>query len=406
MSEQTVRAPTDLLLCRLGELWLKGRNRAQFFQQLVRNLQSALSAELRGAQVQPTHGRIFVKLNDPNDLSRAIALACDTPGLSSVSPVRRVEASLEVITAAAVEMTAAEWPDAAGAFVGTFAVEAKRTDKAFPLTSPQINRQVGGTIQDATGLPVDLRAPDRKLGIEVGADRAHLWAHTFRAAGGLPVGTAGRVMLLLSGGIDSPVAGYLAQKRGCAVDAVYFHSPPFISEASRDKVEALARMLAPRQQRLRLHVVPFTDIQRTIKESGGDRLTVLLYRRFMYRIAARLAERRKCKALCTGESLGQVASQTLENLRVVDAVTDLLTLRPLICFDKQETITLARRIGSFDTSILPHQDCCTLFVPANPAVKATPKALDRAERGLDVEGLVEAAVQATEVVEFDADRRR
>ncbi len=393
------RAAYDLLLGRLGELWLKGRNRNDFYDRLKRNLQGAMSAELRGVQVQGSHGRLFVKLTDPADVDRALAICRDTPGLSSVSPVLRVPTDLEGMKRAALDLVQAEWAGREG----TFAVDARRTFKGFPLTSPQIAREVGGAVQDATDRTVDLSAPTLTLGVEVNEDRTHLWTHTQPAPGGLPVGSAGRVLLLLSGGIDSPVAGYLAQKRGAALDAVYFHSPPFISAASRDKVETLARRLATRQNGMRLHVVHFTEIQKAIKAAGGDRLTVLLYRRFMYRIAARLAKRRKCRALCTGENLGQVASQTLENLTVVDRLTDLLTLRPLITFDKLEIMAIARRIGTYDTSVLPYDDCCTLFVPRNPAIKASIKSLEKAERRLEVEALVEQALAATEEVRLGPD---
>ncbi|MEZ4471696.1 MAG: hypothetical protein R3F60_13010 [bacterium] len=234
------------------------------------------------------------------------------------------------------------------------------------------------------------------MDIAVGA--AFVSVERFAGAGGLPVGSTGRVLLLLSGGIDSPVAGYLAQKRGCAVEAVYFHSPPYVSEASRDKVIALARRLAPRQGGLTLHIVPFTAVQEAIRDAGGGRLSVLLYRRFMYRIAAALAKRRRLLALCTGESLGQVASQTLENLRLVDQVSDALTLRPLITTDKQDIMELARRLGTYDISVLPHQDCCTLFVPEHPSTRAPLGLLVAHEEKLAVEAQVQAALDRTETV--------
>ncbi len=381
-------------MCRMGELWLKGRNRHTFVDRLRTNLQSSLNAAVEGAVVRKTHGRLFVDLADPQTSARALAVCADTPGLTSVSPVVRVDSDIEAITTAGVELARVEWAGASG----SFKADSRRPWKQFPLTTPQIDRAVGGAVAGEMGFSVDLKAPDYTLGIEVDEHGSHVWTHNVRAVGGLPVGCSGRVMLLLSGGIDSPVAGYLAQKRGCAVDAVYFHSPPFISEASRDKVETLARMLAPRQGKLRLHVAHFTEIQKAIRANCEGRLTVLLYRRFMYRIAAELASRRGAQALCTGESVGQVASQTLENLTVVDFVTDLFTLRPVICFDKQEITALARRIGTYETSILPHDDCCTLFVPRNPALRASVRTLEKAERALDVEALVAEALERTEVV--------
>ncbi len=385
-------ADVELILCRIGEIWLKGKNRREFVGKLRGNLQQALNIAAPGARVNRQHDRLFVRLTDSDQVPAALAVCSDTPGLTSVSPVLRVANDLETIRNAALGL-AAEWGP------GTFAVKARRTWKGYPLTSPEAARQVGGAIQEASGRRVDLKHADHELGLEVGEEHAHLWARVVPGVGGLPVGISGKVLLLLSGGIDSPVAGYLAQKRGCQLEAAYFHSPPFVGEASREKVETLARKLARRQGVLALHVVHFTEIQKAIRVSCDGRLTVLLYRRFMYRIAGELARRRNAKALCTGENLGQVASQTLENLAVVDALSGLLTLRPLMCFDKQETMALARRIDTYDTSVLPHEDCCTLFVPRHPALRATSAELEAAEAALDVDGLVAEALERTDRVE-------
>ncbi|MCA9541869.1 MAG: tRNA 4-thiouridine(8) synthase ThiI [Myxococcales bacterium] len=384
------------LLCRFGELWLKGRNREQFILRLVRNVASALGAEMRGAQVRFGRGRLFVEVAEPHQLPRALAICADTPGLTSVSPALRINTDLDAIEGHALALATEAWRGISG----TFAVQSHRADKRLPFTSPALNARVGLAVQQATGLPVDLDAPEHVLGIEVGHKSTWLWVRTVPAPGGLPIGTAGRVLLLLSGGIDSPVAGYLAQKRGCELEAIYFHSPPFVSEATRDKVEALAARLAPRQGGLRLHIVPFAAVQTAIRAHCDPRLTVLLYRRFMYRIATEMAHHRRAKALCTGENLGQVASQTIENLTLVDQVTDLLTLRPLLTFDKLETIDIARHIDTFDISIRPHEDCCTLFVPKNPATRATQPVIERAESRLDVDALVRAAVAGAERVDL------
>ena len=255
-------------------------------------------------------------------------------------------------------------------------------------------------VVDALDLKVNLKTPDETLRVEIAEEHAHIWVQTYPGVGGIPIGATGKVLLLLSGGIDSPVAGYLAQKRGCELEAIYFHSPPFISEASREKVEALGRKLAPRQGGLTLNVVPFTEIQKAIKAHCDPRMTVLLYRRFMYRIADQLAARINAGALCTGENLAQVASQTLENLNVVDSVTSRMTLRPLISYDKTEIVSLARRIDTFETSILPHDDCCTLFVPKNPVTRARGTFLERAEELLDIDGLVAAALDGIDRVEL------
>ena len=391
-------APMRTLVLRMGEIWLKGRNRNTFKRRLQRNLMAALSAEIPGVNVFLRRTRLVVELPDEGSMPRAIAICCDTPGVTWVSPALPVAPEMEAIKAAGLQLALQAWRGA----TGSFKVDTRRSNKRFALTSPQINAQVGGPIATALNLRVDLGAPDRILGIDVTAKLAHVYVQRLKGAGGLPIGTVGRVMLMLSGGLDSPVAGYHAQRRGCELDAVYFHSPPFISEASKDKVIALAKLLAPRQERLRLHVVPFTDIQLAIRDADGGRFTVLLYRRFMYRLAARLAKRRNIPALCNGENLAQVASQTLENLGLVDRATDMLCLRPLLSADKEEIIDQARRIGTYATSILPHEDCCTLFIPPHPATRAPLSALESREAQLDVEGLIQAALEGTEVIKINA----
>ena len=402
-------SPSDLparpdyrhVLIRLGELCLKGQNRQMFTRALRRNLKSTVCALDPGARVRVPHRRAFVDLADCQHIEPVLQACCDTPGITSVSPVRRADKQIQRIVEAAVELATIEWGGAnrpAGDTDGrSFAVKAQRMDKRFSLTSPEIGRVVGGEIQEALGLDVNLKKPDLTLGIEVASECVYLWVRRLAAVGGLPVGTAGRVTLLLSGGIDSPVAGYLAQKRGCELDAVYFHSPPFTGEETREKVETLGRVLAARQGALRLFVVRFTEIQKAIKLHCEPAHTVLLYRRFMYRIAARIADQRRSIALCTGESLGQVASQTLQNLRVVDKVTDALTLRPVLTYDKQEIIRLARQLGTYETSILPYDDCCTLFVPTNPTIRGHARTLQIQEQKLELTALIDEALAATQV---------
>lgn len=400
MADATPVTPVQLrtLVLRMGEIWLKGRNRNTFKRRLQRNLMATLRAQIPKANVYLRRTRLVVELPDPAEMPLAVAICRDTPGITWVSPAVPVEPTIEAIERAGQALALQAW---AGA-TGSFRVATRRTDKQFPLKSPEINARVGAPIAAALGLDVNLKAPDRELGIDITRTRAHVYVQRLKGAGGLPIGTVGRVMLMLSGGLDSPVAGYHAQRRGCELDAVYFHSPPFISEASKDKVIALARLLAPRQGRLRLNVVPFTDIQLAIRDASGGRFTVLLYRRFMYRIAARLARRRKIPALCTGENLAQVASQTLENLALVDRVTDMLCLRPLLSADKEQIVDQAREIGTYATSVLPHDDCCTLFIPADPATRAPLSAVERREAELDIDGLIADALARTEVIKIDA----
>ncbi len=384
-----------LLMGRIGELWLKGRNRPHFVDVLHNNLQAALSARLRHVQVMAGRGRLYISVGRPADVAEAFDICADIPGLVDIARVERTEPDLEAIIAASRTLVAERWVGA----TGSFAIDGRRTQKTLPFTSDDLNRAVGAAVQQATGLAVNLTAPDRTLHIEVDPRRAHLWTGARPGARGLPVGTAGGALLMLSGGIDSPVAGALAQKRGCRLEAVYFHSPPFVGEATRDKVLALARRLAARQGALTVHVVPFTAAQVAIRDGCDRRMAVLLYRRMMYRIADALAARRKLAALCTGEMLGQVASQTLPNLTLVDAVCRRLVLRPLIAFDKQDSVDLARALGTYETSILPYDDCCALFLPDNPVTRGTPGLMACQEDRLDIDGLVQAALDAIETVE-------
>lgn len=388
-------AGETLLMARIGELWLKGRNRPHFVDRLCGNLQAALSAELSHAQVMSGRGRVYVSLGRPEHAPRAMAVCADTPGLVDVAEVARCDATLDAIEATAVAWVRERWRDA----TGTFAIDGRRTQKTLPFTSVQLNRRVGAAVQAATGLAVDLGAPDRTLSIEVDPRRAHVWTDAMPGVGGLPIGTAGRALLMLSGGIDSPVAGWLAQKRGCRLDAIYFHSPPFVGEGTRDKVTALARRLARRQGGMSLFVVPFTAAQVAIRDHCDRRLAVLLYRRMMYRIADAIAACEGHDALCTGEMIGQVASQTLCNLTLCDRLVERLVLRPLLTHDKQESVDLARRIGTYATSIRPHEDCCALFLPDNPATRSSVGVMAGEEAALDVPAQVAAAVAGVERVE-------
>lgn len=389
------------LQVRMGEMWLKGRNRDDYFKLTRQNLQQALSAELTHAQVMDGRGRLYVQVGRAEDMPAAIEICADIPGLVDVSPVRVCPPTMDEMEAAALQLVGEAWAGARG----SFAIDARRTQKTLPFTSPEMGRRIGAAVQRQTGLSVNLSSPDHRLSIEASPRHAHLWVQRFDGARGLPVGSAGGVLLLLSGGIDSPVAGYLAQKRGCRLEAVYFHSPPFIGPESQDKVEALGRRLAARQAGLALHVVPFSAVQLAIKEHCNPRMTVLLYRRFMYRIADALAERRGLLSLVTGESLGQVASQTLENLTHVDRIPQRMTLRPLLTADKHDTIALARRIGTYGVSKLPHPDCCTLFLPDKPVTRCSARTVANQEARLDVEGLVAAALDGVETIELPGGSR-
>ena len=397
---QPLPVDSQMIVARMGELFLKGKNQGRFRELLLKNLRASLRAHLEGFEVIHTRGRLFIRLASTEHMSRALEICTSTPGLTNASPCLEVAPDLETVTARAIEVAQKAW----GGSKGTFAVRAKRLDKQLPMNSTALGAHVGGSINEVMQLPVDLKNPDHLMQVEFAQRKAYIWIQVYPGVGGLPVGSAGKVLLMLSGGIDSPVAGYLAQKRGCELEAIYFHSPPFISEASREKVEDLARLLAPRQGGIKLHVVPFTEIQKQIHAECEQKLTVLLYRRFMYRIASKIAHRRRAKALCTGENLAQVASQTLENLNLVHQVSDLLTMRPLLTYDKTETVRLAQQICTFDVSIRPYDDCCSLFVPRNPATKGRLGVIRASEGRIDVDALVDAAVEGTEIVRLGGRR--
>ena len=386
--------PPTLVLARLGEIFLKGQNQKWFLNKLRGNLKANLQHAIGPCVLSSARGQLFIHLDSPDQLEAALQVCVRTPGLTSCSPVYRVEPVADQIRDAAVEIVRDNW---SGQTL-RFAVNSKRADKAHPVKSPKMNEHIAAPILAEHDFTVDLKKPEAVLSVTYGRKHAHIWTESRPCVGGIPIGAAGDVMLLLSGGIDSPVAGYLAQKRGCRLNAIYFHSPPFISEASRLKVQKLGQNLAARQNGMRLHVVTFTHVQKAIREVCDPRLTVLLYRRFMYRIAAAVAKRARCYALCTGENLSQVASQTLENLHMVDSVTDRMTLRPLISYDKGEIVELARQIDTLETSIQPFDDCCTLFVPKHPETRGRLPILLAAEAKLDVEQLVKQAVDSVETV--------
>ncbi len=381
----------NAVLCRYGELFLKAGNRPRFERRLVDNVRLALTG-LSGFRIETPHGRILVRLSE-GDVEEACARLERVFGLVSISPVAVVDSEITAIRQAAVACADAA-VERDPAFRRSFRIEARRSEKRFPLTSYEISCDVGAAIEGALKIPVNLTDPALVVGIEVGATGSYVYADRREAPGGLPVESSGRALLLLSGGIDSPVAAWLSAKRGLALDALYFHSPPFVGEKSRDKVVTLARTLARWQALRTLTVVSFTDTQKRLREAGPAPLAVVLYRRMMMRVADLIADGTRAEALVTGENLGQVASQTIGNLATIEAAARRLVLRPLVTYDKRETIDLAKRIGTFDTSILPYEDCCSLFVPPHPSTAARLDDVERAEASLDMAAEA-AAVAAT-----------
>lgn len=395
-------AERSVLLLRYGELSLKGGNRPAFERRLVQNVKRALRP-ITAARVERLQGRIVV---EPERRAREAAERLRRVfGLVSISPARWVPLERERIESAALtcfEEALASQPDSERV---PFRVLASRAEKAFPLGSVEVNRWIGARVLErfAARARVRLDGAAIELGIDLRREGALIYAAKLDGPGGLPVGTLGRVACLLSGGIDSPVAAWLAMKRGCRVDLVHFHSLPYTSESGVLKARRLATVLAGWQGPTRFHAVPLAEAQVAIREHAPEALRTLLYRRMMHRAAAALAVRDRAQALVTGDSLGQVASQTLENLVAVSAATALPVLRPLVCFDKMETVALARRVGTYDIAIEPEADCCSLFQPRRPELRATAERCDLAERGLDLAGLVLSAVERATVEDLDPD---
>ena len=374
------------------EIALKRGNRPMFVHQLVDNVGHAL----RGTgvrRVRAVPGRVVINLTpraDWPEISRRLQWVF---GIANYSLSWRAERNLDDITAKALAAIDSQ-------HFASFAVRTKRGDKGFPMPSPEVNRIVGSAVQAQSGAAVDLETPELTIRIEIVRDEAFVAVERLRGPGGLPVGSSGRVLVLLSGGIDSPVAAYRMMRRGCAVEFVHFHGAPYQDRTSREKVAELVRLLTRSQCHSRLHLVTFGDIQRQIVTQVQRPYRVVLYRRMMLRIAEALARSLDIPALATGESLGQVASQTLANLTTVEDATALPLLRPLIGMDKAEITAQAQQIGTFEISIQPDQDCCQLFVPKHPSTRMSVVEASEAERSLDIPALLEYALANTAVEEF------
>ena len=375
------------------EIALKGRNRPWFVERLVANLRRSL-ADLDIVRVRALMGRIEVVPGPGAAWDEVRRRLGRVFGVANFSRARRTGRDLD-------ELTAAVLTDLAGHDPRSFRVTARRADKSYALTSPEIERRVGGLIRAARGWRVDLGNPELVVRIEILPREAFYALDRHAGPGGLPSGASGRVLCLLSGGIDSPVAAYRLMKRGCRVRFVHFHSYPILSHASQDKVREIVRLLTRYQLASRLYLVAFGEIQRQVVVSAPPALRVVLYRRLMMRIAERLARGARAGALVTGEAVGQVASQTLENLGVIDAaVTSLPVLRPLIGSDKNEISDEAQALGTYPISIIPDQDCCQLFTPRHPVTRGRRSAVEAAERGLPIDELVARAAGDVECEDF------
>jgi thiamine biosynthesis protein ThiI len=390
--------PTSIVV-HYQELALKGKNRPWFLGRLVRNLRRALS-DLDVRSVRALMGRIEVVLGPDASREEIGERIRRTFGVANFSYARRTTLDLDVLATSILD-------DLEERTCDSFRVSVRRADKRFPLTSPQVEREVGGRIKQARGWRVNLDEPGLEIHVELLTDQAFYFFGKERGPGGLPTGTAGRVVCLLSGGIESPVAAHRIMKRGCTATFVHFHSYPILSRASQEKARQLVQVLTRWQQRSKLYLVPFGDIQQQVVLAVPPPMRVVIYRRLMLRIAQAIARTRGAQALVTGDSIGQVASQTLENLAVVGQAAELPLFRPLIGMDKSEIIAEAEKLGTYSISIVPDQDCCTLFTPRNPLTRARLGDIVAAEQTLPIEEMVARAVSAAEIewCEFPATRR-
>ena len=384
----------EIILLKLGELVLKGLNRRMFEDKLIANARRRLQS-CGKFKVYTKQSTMYVEpQSDECDMDRAWEAMTRLFGVVGLSRARACEKDADAMLQTAIDYLGDKL-----AAARTFKVESKRADKTFPMTSIQLSQYVGGELDDKyPNLTVDVHHPELTIHLEVRDYAAYVHADPEPGAGGLPVGVGGRAVSLLSGGIDSPVASWMIAKRGIALDMVHFFSYPYTSEEAKQKVLDLARLLTPWCGRLVVHVVPFTAIQEELRRSCPEELFTVLMRRFMMRIAGRVARRIGAGAVVTGESLGQVASQTMEALRCTGAVVDLPVLRPCIGMDKEEIVQIARKIGTFETSILPYEDCCTVFTPRHPRLRPTLAELEAAEAALDIDAMVDAAVDGIQRV--------
>lgn len=388
-------------LIKYGEIAIKGKNRHIFEEALVAQIRYSLTSVDGEFDVRRLQGRIYVDAKSEYDYDEVMEALSHVFGIVAICPVVLVEdKGFEQLAKDVVSYMDRAYPDKHL----TFKVHARRARKDYPMDSMEINAALGEKILEAFDeIRVDVHRPDVLLCVEI-REKINIYSVEIPGPGGMPVGTSGKAMLLLSGGIDSPVAGYMVAKRGVSIDAVYFHAPPYTSERAKRKVVDLAKIVAKFAGPIRLHVVNFTDIQLYIYEKcPHDELTIIM-RRYMMNIAEHFAEQSGCLGLVTGESIGQVASQTMQSLAVTNAVCTLPVYRPLIGFDKNEIIDVSEKIGAYETSILPYEDCCTIFVAKHPVTKPNIKVIERSEKKLSekIDELVKTAIETTEVITIES----
>lgn len=382
-----------VLMLKFGELFLKGRNRREFLKQLKNNI----VLKLKGIDcvLTETQGRLIVSDFSVEMEEEIVSRLQMVFGLIGIASALEIETSLDNIKEEICKL------DFSG--FKTFKVEVKRADKTFPMNSMDLEKYLGGIVLDSNpDLKVDLYTPELTIFVEIRVNnKTYIYKNLLHCAGGLPLGSAGKGLLLLSGGIDSPVAGYLMSKRGLALEAVHFHSYPYTSVQAKEKVIELANLISKYCGKIKLHIVSFTEIQEQIHKNCDPEYMITIMRRIMMRIAQRICMANNLGAIVTGESLGQVASQTMQSMTVTNAVVNLPVFRPVIAFDKEEIMDISRKIGTYETSILPYEDCCTVFLPKNPVIRPTIKRAEFLEKNLDIEKLVDDALKGEEIIEIN-----
>ena len=387
----------NIFSVRCGEVALKGMNKPYFEKMLVNRIKKLLK-KFDNVEAYRHEGLIFVRADKKHDPEMIIGEISKVFGVASISPALECESELNSIGDAAVALMM-DLIEKKG--IKTFKVDAKRADKNFPVKSPEIARIIGAKVLvGCKVLKVDVHNPDCVLFVDLRKDKSYVFEQKISGFGGLPLGTNGKGMVLLSGGIDSPVAAWMMAKRGMLIEAVHFHSYPYTSQRAQEKVEDLARIIAQYCGRFKMNVINLLPIQEQIVENCPEEETTILVRRFMMRIAEKVAQKSGCTMLITGENLGQVASQTAEALVVTDATVKMPVMRPLIALDKVDIIQKAKDIGTFETSIMPYEDCCTVFLPKHPATKPKLEKILESESKLDVDALVEAAVEKMEIIDI------
>ncbi len=389
----------EIILIKCGEMVLKGMNKRTFEDALVKNMKRRIK-NLGKTEITRAQSTIYIKpLDESFDVDEAMDRLQKVFGIAALCRAAVCEKDFDDIS-----KVACEYLDETLSYAKTFKVNAKRSDKRFPMKSPEICRELGGVLLSKfSHLEVDVNNPEVTVTVEIRDTNAYVHAVNVRGAGGLPVGTSGHAMLLLSGGIDSPVAGYMMAKRGVHISAIHYVSPPYTSERAKLKVEQLCEKITPYCGSIAFFCVPFTKIQEEIKNNCPEEFFTIIMRRLMMKIAQKICEREKCLALITGESVGQVASQTMNALMCTDAVCEIPVFRPLIGMDKTEIVEISRKIDTYETSIQPYEDCCTVFTPKHPKVRPLLADVEAAEANFDFSALIDEAVANTELKVFNLD---